>query len=333
VIYAIGLYFWRPGDPRARFAIGVLFTAAAMVKLVALLPFALLVAGEFLFARPPLRSFVRSWAIAGAGSISVLLIFAVALSGVSGFIDDVVLSQAIDRPPVPMELRISNLRSACLRFPAIPIALVAGAWLLLKGNDPKLKILSLMALAQTVLLTFAFKSSINYYYIQVLPQVVVITAFVVTALGKTFARNLWRPGLVAASLFLATAAPFTYAVVYDEQRVQHTSSASAVLDRLQQGEGYIYSMNPSFSLWSGRDLYPWRYAIDSFLPRANGKINDSDFIEVFAGSEALIFWRHELDFLPEARAFVERNFEAVYVNEYWELWLRNGQAGRAAGQP
>jgi hypothetical protein len=220
-----------------------------------------------------------------------------------------------------------------LRFPDIPIALVAGAWLLFKGNDPKLKILSLMALAQTALLTFAFKSSINYYYIQVLPQVVVITAFVVTALGKTFARNLWRPGVVAASLFLATAAPFTYAVVYDEQRVQHTSSASAVLDRLQQGEGYIYSMNPSFSLWSGRDLYPWRYAIDSFLPRANGKINDSDFIEVFAGSEALIFWRHELDFLPEARAFVERNFEAVYVNEYWELWLRNGQAGRAAGQP
>jgi hypothetical protein len=278
-----------------------------------------------------LKSILRSWAITFAGCIPVLLVLTFALTGVTGFVHDVVVSQ-VDRPPVPMELRISNLRSAFLRFPAIPFALVTGVWLMVRGSDPKLKLLSLMALGQTVLLAFAFKSSINYYYIQVLPQVVIITAFVVTIVVRTLAPRLLHPALVAASLFLAAAVPLAYAVIYDEQRVQHTSSAAAVLDVLRDGDGYIYSMAPSFSLWSGRDLYPWRYEVDSFLPRGTGQVRESDFIEVFRGSEALIFWPYELDFLPQARAYVQQDFHQVLNNGDWELWLRNSPSLQAGSQ-
>jgi hypothetical protein len=331
VICALALYFWRPDDQRARFGVGMLFAAAVMVKLVAVLPFGLLFVGDFLLVRPPLNRFLRSWAITFAGCIPVLIVLAFALTGVTGFFHDVVVSQ-VDRPPVPMELRIANLRSAFERFPAIPLALVAGVWLLFRGSDPKLKLLSLMAIGQTALLAFAFKSSINYYYIQVLPQVVIITAFVATSGVRTLTPRMFYPAFVAASLFLAAAVPLAYAVIYDEQRVQHTSSAAAVLDLLREGDGYIYSMAPSFSLWSGRDLYPWRYEIDSFLPRGTGQNRESDFIDVFRGSEALVFWPYELDFMPLAKAYVQQDFHQVLNNGDWELWLRNSPSLQAGSQ-
>ncbi len=323
IITALALYFWRPDERRVRLAVGALFAAAIMVKLVAALPLALLVLGDLVLWRRPGRQFFRSWTIAAAGFLPVLAVVAVALGGVDAFLDDVVIAH-LNRPGIPLDLRIENFVSACVRFPAIPFALAAGVVYLVRGADARLRILSLLLLGQAVLLLFAFKSSINYYYIQLLPQAAVITAVVVTLAGRRILGGLWKPALAAGSVIGAAAAVLVYAYVYDETKVEHTTAAATVIEELkrQGGDGYIYATFPGFSLASDRQLYPWRYMIDSFLPRYNGEIGDDAFLKVFGSTDALVFWHFELDFLPKAKAYVEANFREGYRDAYWELWLR-----------
>jgi 4-amino-4-deoxy-L-arabinose transferase-like glycosyltransferase len=329
IIPALALYFWRPDNIRLRVIIGVLLAAAAFVKPVAVLAIALLFVGDLLWRREE-RRFLLSWAAMAVGALIVMAGVAALLRGGDGFVDAAVRSH-LERGGIPLELRMENFVSANARFPAIPIALLASLWLLVRGQDPRLRIMALLAVGQAALILLAFRSSINYYYIQVLPQVAVIFSLIAVAITAQVFRRAWQPLVIAGVFFLAGVAPLVYAQVYYQRRDLHTSSPAAVVRELKGEDGYLYSMFPNFSLASGVDLYPWRYAIDSYLPRTNGDIGDTDFVRVLMGSEAAVFWRGELEPWPKTQAYLTEHFKPVYEDAYWELWVREGAAAGASG--
>jgi hypothetical protein len=320
VICALWVNFARPDDPRGKLLTGALAAAAVLVKLVAAIPLALLVLGDLLFRRPRFGLFLRGWSLAALGSLPVLALVAVALGGVSGFIDDVIVAQ-VDRPGLPLQLRIDNFRSACLRFPAIPFAVLASIWLIVRSPDWRLRTLALLILGQVVLLIFAFKSSFNYYYLQILPEVAVVTAVVGAAVAGRLQPRFGKQALAVAGALMLLVLPLAYSFAYQRQE-EHTKAAGAAIAELKQQDGAVYSMFPSFALWSERELTSWHFAIDSLLPRSNGEIPDDDFIAVLARSRGLVLWNGEFRDRPAVDAYIRANFRPGTDNNYWEIWLR-----------
>lgn len=327
VIAAFALYIWRPDHPRLRFLIGVLLALALLVKLVAVVPAVMLVAADVFWPRPE-RRFLRDWSIACAGAALLLVPVAAVLLTQTDFFDAVVRSQ-LDRPNLPFALRRDQLIEESVRYPAIPLALLASLWWLRPGVDPRMRVVAITTLGQVALLFFAFRTFFGYYLVLVLPGVAIISAVVLSGLVRQLLGQRWQPALVAGVVLLAGIAPLGYAEVYHRYGEEHTSSPSAIVERLRSGEGYVYSQYPAFALWSDRDLAPWYYATDPQLPRITGQAGDEEFLQVFSGSDALVLWPRELRRTPMAKAYVEEHFQLVYQDAHWHLWVRSSASSGA----
>ncbi|MEX1254767.1 MAG: glycosyltransferase family 39 protein [Dehalococcoidia bacterium] len=325
IISAMALYFWRPDSLRVRVAVGALFGFAFMVKLVAVLPAICLVGGDLLWRRED-RRYLLSWAVTVAGAALVLLPSAAYLLSQTDFLHDVVGSQ-LDRPGLPFQLRREYFMEESTRYPAIPLALLASVWLLVRGSDPRMRVVAVVALGQVLILFFAFQTFLGFYLVQILPAVAIVFAVVGCEIGQRLFKRAWLPVGTACLFVVAGLIPLAYAELYHRYADEHDSSARAVVRLLQQDDGYVYSQMPSFALWSDRELYPWYYAADSYLPRITDRADDDDFIDVFSHSQALAFWRGEVEYMPRAEVYVNDNFELAYQDEHWELWVRKPQAG------
>ncbi len=324
IIAGLALYFWRPDSLRLRIVLGALFGLGAMVKLVAVLPALCLMAGD-LFWRRPERRYLLSWAVTAAGAALVLVPAAAYLLTQTDFLHDVVGSQ-LDRPDLPFALRRHYFIEESSRYPAIPLALLASVWLLIRGSDPRLRVMAVLTLGQVVLLFFVFRTFLGFYLVQVLPAVAIVFAVVACDIGQRLFRRAWVPVAAAGLLVVGAIMPLAYAELYHRNADEHDASARAVLTRLERDEGNVYSQFPSFALWSGREMYPWYYTADSYLPRITDRVDDADFVNVFSHSQALVFWHGELGYMPTAEQYVNDNFDLSYQDRHWELWVRKPAA-------
>jgi hypothetical protein len=298
----------------------MLIAGAILVKLVAVVPAAFLLLGDLLWSRPT-RQIIRSWAVATAGGALILLPAAALLLSQPGFIDDVVRAQ-FDRPGLLLVGRLTFLVQDCIRYPLIPVALAASAWQMIRATDARVRVLSLVTLGSTITLVFAFKTFFGYYFVQVLPWVaVVFTLAFYPRIARVFSQWV-SPVMLAATLFLGVGVPALYAEIYHHTAHSHDSSPAQIVPLLHGGDGYVYSMYPSFALQSGRELYPWYYTADSLIARATQRIGDADLTRVFSECQALVLWPDELADYPGSRAFVEQNFQIAYQDQSWTLWTR-----------
>ncbi len=320
LIGAFACYLLRPDSPRARAAMGVLCALAVLVKLVAVIPLGLLVVGDLLWMRRGRRSLVL-WTAAAAGAAVVAVPALIFLLNIDGFVDAVVRLQ-LQRPGLPLQTRVFYLRQDFVRDPLIPVALVAAAWYLLRGCDPRLRVVSLVSLGGTLALVFGFKTFFGYYLVQELPFMAIVVAVAAWAVLRRWAARWASPLLLAGAVTAALVLPLLYGEWYYRTAHDHVSGPARIVAELRGGDGYLYTMYPSFALQSGRQLYPWRYAADSLVPRITGRLDDNDFIRVFSGSQALVLYTDELADYPAARAYVEREFHRVYVDPYYALWVR-----------
>jgi hypothetical protein len=258
------------------------------------------------------------------GGAVVLIPVSALLLAQPHFIDDVLLSQ-IARPGLPWSLRGYYLVQDLVRFPAIPIALIAAAWLLVRGADARTRVVALVTLGGTLGLVFAFRTFFGYYLVQILPWLAVF--FAIATCGVLRRLTHIRMSLILAGMVVVLGAvvPLAYEEFYFRTAREHVSSPAAIVPLLSADadQGNIYSMYPSFALWSRRPEVPWYFAADSLIPRLNGQLSDAQFIQVFADSRAVVLTEGELIDYPQARAYVEDNFSASYQDAYYSLWVRH----------
>jgi len=316
---AFALYALRPTSLRWRVLFGVLVAAAVLVKLVAVIPVGLVVLGDLIWSRPD-RRFIRSWVASAAGAAMILAPAAVFLLSQPHFVDDVLWSQ-LQRSGLLLDLRLHYLLQDFVRYPVIPLGLLASAWSLFRVSDSRMKVASLVALVGLASLVLLFKTFFTYYVALVLPWLAIVFTVQCCLLLQRFASH-WRHIVVSLIVVLGLVVPIGYDEVYVRYGAMHVSSPAQIVPLLKRGNGYIYSMYPLFSLWSGRPEYPWYYAADALIPRLNGEFTSSDFILAFSGSQAVVLWDHELDDYPQADAYLRREFQSTYQDQYFALWVR-----------
>lgn len=320
LIAGFACYVLRPDSLRVRPVLGALFAAAMLVKVVAVIPIGLLVLGDLLWRRSE-RRFVRSWALAAGGAVVVTAPM-LPLMGQPGFVDDVLRSQ-FARPPLPLSYKLEQLfLKDFSRYPVIAWALAAAVWLLGRATDPRVRIVSLVTLGGTAILVLAFRTFFGYYMVLLMPWIAVLFSITACQLARRMTQKHAGAMVVAATIALAGILPLIYNEIYHRTAHDHVSSPARIVSALREGNGYIYSMYPSFALWTARELYPWYYAADSLIPRITGQIGDLDFIQVFSGCEDLVLFSDELAGYPLARAYVEREFAVAYQDTYYTLWTR-----------
>ncbi len=321
LIGAFACCLLRPASLPLRLLAGALLAGALLVKFVAAVPAGLFVLGDVFWNRP--RPFsVRPYLAMTVGFTLVLVPAGVWLLAQAGFVDNAVRSQLI-RPGLPLHARLTYLRQDFLRYPPIPIALLAGLWFLLRPSDHRLRILALTALGGTLALVFAFRTFFGYYLVQVLPWLAVLAAVTAWHVARRLTQR-WQPLLATGAVLLGVAAPLLYGEVYYRHGEDHVASPARIVPLLRHTDGYLYTMFPSFALWSGRELYPWYYQVDSLIPRITGKISDDDFIHAFAASQTLVLWNGELKGYPRAQSYVQSNFRLILQDSHYTLWSRDG---------
>jgi hypothetical protein len=304
---------------------GALLAASGLVKLVAVLPALLLLAGDLLFDRR--RETIRSWAAACAGGALVLAPALAWCLAQPNFLRDVLLGH-VGRPPLEMSVRLGYVLQDCVRFPPIPIALAAAPVLIARSRDALLRTVALTALGTSVILVVAFRSFLTYYICQALPWLALVFAYVVQRAAERLAPRR-APALLGAGVLLAASAPVAYAEVYHRRAASHVAGPLRVAAELQRASGPVYSMFPGFALWARREPYDWYWQADSLVPRMNGWIGDDDFARAFERCGALVLFSGELDEWPRARAVVEAQFVNAYRDGSWALWVRRAAPARA----
>jgi len=322
LIGGFALYLLRPGTTRVRLLIGALFAAAVLVKLVAVVPIAFLVLGD-LFWPHDKRRFLTWWAMVALGGASVLLPASALLLAQPHFVQDVLLSQ-LARPGLPWSLRATYLIQDLVRFPIIPIALIAAAWLLVRGVDARARVVALVSLGGTLGLVFAFRTFFGYYLVQILPWIAVLFAMATFAVLRRLTPA--RTSLIAAGLIVlfGAAIPLAYEEVYFRTAKDHVASPAAIVPLLSADadKGYMYAMYPAFALWSNRAEVPGYYAADSLIPRLTGQLGDAEFIQTFSGAQSIVLFEGELTEYPQAQAYLAENFSSPFHDANYSLWVR-----------
>jgi hypothetical protein len=322
LIGGFALYLLRDGGTKVRLLIGLLFAAAVLVKLVAVVPVALLVLGDLLWPHQK-RQFVAWWTTVALGGAVLLVPISAILVAQPHFIDDVLLSQ-MARPGLPVSLRAYYLFQDLVRFPAIAVALIAAVWFLVRGRYARARVLALVTLGGTLSLVIVFRTFFGYYLVQVLPWIAVLFAMATCAVLHRFMQT--RASVVVGGLvvLLGAVVPLAYEEVYFRTARDHVSSPAAIVPLLaaDADKGYMYSMYPSFALWSKRSEVPSYWAADSLIPRLTGQMSDPQFIQAFSASQAVVLLEGELTDYPQARAYIESSFTPSYQDAYYSLWVR-----------
>jgi 4-amino-4-deoxy-L-arabinose transferase-like glycosyltransferase len=312
-------YLLRHNNRTLVFLAGVSLAAAVLVKLVAVVPIALLLAAEVLFWRRD-RSMIERLTLLAAGAVVVLVPAGAWLLAQPHFVDDVIVSQLL-RPGLPLATRAYFLWQDFTRYPLIPFALGAGVWWLIRSPDARTRSIALIAVGSTIALVALFRTFFGYYLVQVLPWLSILFACMFVAVAARVTRR-WKVLTLGALVLLGVAAPVGYAEYYYRTARDHVSSPAQIVALLREGTGYIYTMYPSFALWSGRPMYPWYFQADALVPRLNGQLDDDAFVRAFAGSQALVLYEDELADYPRAQAYVKAHFQLAYDDSFYSLWVR-----------
>jgi hypothetical protein len=320
IVAAFACRYVRPSSGIWAVVMGAALASAAFVKVIAVVPAVLLLASDILFDRP-FRPLARRWVLAGIGAAVVLLPTLLWCLSQPRFVQDVFLGQ-VHRPRIDVALRLSYLAQNFRRYPPALVGLLGAAYLAFRATDKRLRAISFVAIANTLVLVFAFKTFFAYYIVQCLPLLAVVFAIVVDQAGTRWLRARWTPVALALIAVLGLLAPLGYAETYERSASGHVAEPREILQLLRSDSGVLYTMYPAFGLWSGRPLYPWYYRADSLVPRINGWVSDKDFVDVFRGSTTLVLYPGELDDYPDARAYVRANFAETHKGAEWVVWSR-----------
>jgi hypothetical protein len=312
-------YLVRVPGRRMQIAVGVLLSCAILVKLVAAVPIALLFSAELVFARRD-RAMILRWLFVSIGAAVVLVPVGLWLLAQPNFMDDVIRSQ-LGRPGLPVSTRAYYVWQDFTRYPIIPLALGAAAVFIARSRDARLRIVSAVALGSSIALITLFKTFFGYYLVQALPWMAVVSSVALVLVLRSRLRQ-WRSVIIATIALIGVAIPAVYAEYYYRTATDHVSSPARIVALLRQDDGYMYSMYPSFALWSDRPIYPWYFQADALVPRLDGRLADDGFIDAFAGSQALVLYSDELADYPHARDYVKTNFHQVYGDGFYTLWVR-----------
>ena len=322
LIWAFALYTLRPRNLWVRGVFGMLVAAAVFTKLVAVIPVGLIVLGDLIWCRKSWRQFARAWLAAAVGFALVAVPLGLFLVSQPHFLDDVVWSQ-LDRGGLPLDLRLRYLLQDFTRFPAIPLALLASIWYVLRARDARVRVSSLVALVGMAVLVVGFKTFFTYYIVLVMPWLAILFVVAVRDALRRFSVRLWQPAMAGLVLVTALLVPVAYDEAYYRTGTMHVASPAHIIPMLEQGNGPIYAMYPLFALWSGRPEYSWYYSADALIPRMTGKWTSADFITAFTGTTAVVLWDGELNEYADAQAYLDANYQLAYQDGYFSLWLRH----------
>jgi hypothetical protein len=311
-------------EPRASstFLAGALLAGATLVKLVAAVPTIGILAADVLWRRAGLP---RRWLALSTGAALVAVPAAIVLLSQPRFLDDVIMAQ-FERPGLPLGTRVGYLLQDLARDPLVALGFVAAIWFAIRGHDGRLRTISLIALVSTFALIAAFRTFFGYYLVQVLPWLSITAAAALLELsrrlGPWISERMSLRALAIGALCLATLVPLGYEEVYYRTAHDHGSSAAEIVGGLAATEGPMYSMYPSFALWTGRETCGSYYAADSLIARITGRLADDDFVSLFARCPTLVLWTGELDGYPRAKEYVAQNFSLGSSNLDYALWTR-----------
>jgi hypothetical protein len=333
LIAGIACRLLRPKSLLWMGVMGLLFASAIFVKATAVVPASLFFLADVIWGREEadaatsgrlsgVRGLAMRWGLAAAGAGVILAPGLAWCLSQPHFVRDVLQGQT-HRPWLGFPFRMSILAQNVARYPLILVGLVAAVMFLGQARDGRLKTLAFVALGNTLVLLFAFKTFFNYYIVQALPWIASTAAVLIDELGGRFVARRWPAVFAVVLVVLGVAAPLGYAETYERRASAHVSAPKQILALLPKDGGYLYSMYPGFGLWSGRSIFPWYYQADSLVPRLNGWIPETEFIQVFEGSTALVLYAGELDPFPAAREYVSRHFGQRYSDSDWTLWVRS----------
>jgi 4-amino-4-deoxy-L-arabinose transferase-like glycosyltransferase len=322
LIAAVAVYLLAPRRAPWLAAAGMLFALAVLVKLVAVIPIGVLLAAELWLRRDGL---IRRWALTAAGAAAVLLPAAAVLLSEPRFVEDVFVLQ-LERPGLPLAVRIAFVVQDFVRDPLIPLSLVAACWYIARPTEARLRAIALVAVGSGLALVILFRTFFGYYLVQDLPWLSVCLAAGAADLGRRAGWAWWPRATAAAIIALAIVIPLAYDEAYYRTAHEHVSSAAPIAAALAEGTGPLYSMYPSFALWSGRPACASYYAADSLIARITGRFGDDDFVSLFSRCPTLVLWTGELADYPRALAYVTENFTPALTNADYALWTK--KAGR-----
>ena len=318
LIGAFALLLLGAREPRRGVIGGALLGVGTMIKLVAVLPIGSLFLAQAIWMRGGLW---RRWAAIAVGLGAIVVPSLVGLLFVPHFVDDVLIAQ-LERPGLPLVTRWAFVVQDFVRDPLIPLGLVAAVWLVFRSSDARVRAVSFTALASGVALVAVFRTFFGYYLVQVLPWLSIALAVA----GAELARRIDRPAVMraiaGAAVLLVTVIPLAYDEVYYRTAHDHVASAKAIAAALEDGSGPVYSMYPSFALWSDRDACGSYYVADSLLGRITGRLGPENLIAWFSSCTTLVLWAGELDGYPTVATYVSRNFSLEVTNADYALWTK-----------
>jgi 4-amino-4-deoxy-L-arabinose transferase-like glycosyltransferase len=320
LVLAFSLALRRGTEPRWRVLIGALMALALLTKLTAAIPIALFAAFELIEARRAPWKLIRPWSAQLLGAVLVLGLALAYLLPLEGFINDVWVVQAT-RPPLPFAVRFAFFSNNVLRYPPLTIGLLAGAYYLFRAPSREVRAFSVLAVGGVVLMVGVMPTYLRFYIVLLLPYVAIVFAVWSCSIARVLIPRVAGPllGIATCAGLLAIVA---YGEVYHRTADQQVSSPARIKALLEGQAGPLYTMYPGYGLVTGIPLTRWPYVADSYLPRATGQVDEDDFIEVFARSNALVLWHGEFDVMPRAKAVIERDFARQYEDPYWALWTR-----------
>jgi hypothetical protein len=322
LIAGVAIYLWAGASSRWTILAGAILGAAVLVKIVALVPIALLVGADVLWRRDRI---VARWVRLAIGFGAVLVPAGLVLAAQPRFVEDVIGAQ-IDRPGLPVATRIGYVVQDFVRDPLIPFGLAVSCWFVVRARDARLRAISLIGVLSTIGLVVAFRTFFGYYLVQVLPWLSVAAAAGLVQAARQLSPRISRAwstrAIAAAALALAIVVPIGYAEAYYRTAHDHVSSPAQIVDALGPASGPLYSMYPSFALWTGLQACGDYYVADSLIARVTGRMRDDDFVSLFSRCRSLVLWTGELDEYPKTAAYVAANFDARVTNQDYALWTR-----------
>jgi len=320
----------RPRGRASNVLAGVLFGLGALVKLVAIVPVGLLFVADVAWPTHEAHASrnaerVGRWSLVALGGALVLIPASIVLIRTPGFKEWAIDAQS-HRPAAALGFRLYALGEGFARFPPYLLALVVSVAVVARSPSAAARAVSLVGLGTAILTAFAFRSYARYYVVLAAPwSVLALVEFVGRRWASTSPRALaasWWSTMVLAGLV----GPFAFSEGLYRFSSLHVLGPKRILPLLEHRSGFLLTRSPDFALYARRDLYPWYYVVDWFLPRETGRLGDKEFGTAVDGCDTLVLYRGEFDSFTTVTQRLLSDFNEDYIDENWEVWRRKTTA-------
>jgi hypothetical protein len=312
--------FARPESRAWNAGAGALFALASLAKLTSIFPVGFFFIADLIWPFATQR--VRRWSLVAAGAALVLVPTWLGLMQVPGCIEWIFRAQAA-RPSAAYGWRLYLLAEGFARFPPFLLGLGVSAVVLVRGASPRVKAFALAGIGTAFATAFLFKSYGRYYIVLAAPWSMLALAAMVEQLWPAARRGLlakaWMTAIVAAGVL----GPFAYSEVLDRFSAMHVLGPRQILPIVQSRKGFLLTPVPDFAFFAERDLYPWYYVVDWYLPLDLHRLSDAELAAAVDGSDTLVLYPGEFDALPLTKARIDSDFTKAYSDPNWEAWRRS----------